>query len=350
MISSSFSLEMSKQNRFDNQISLINAFSGCSIQVINFHGIDINFKRVYQPLILLRYFSFPRETWLYPIEMSPQKTDEILGWLTIPRFVEFKKTRTIHFKNKSFLFDTETSQKYLKLLLNKNLKISIKNTNCNANIYIQPPHAFTSSHFYFRIQYLGDVLKDPFWTVVAANFENQKGKQDYINTVPNYSLLMHHPNPSHATHDYGYKQRWINAVLGYPRLVTKTEMLLVWEMSSNGSRLYIFCPYCNACSPFEMISVKSAVSDFKFHLKNHARLVAGTHPRSIEIITRRKYTTEFLESMKNGKSSPKPLLKYINNFHVKDNSNFVPLLLDIHALQNLFSNNISLNFRYKVAD
>ncbi len=345
-----FSWQMSEQIFSDNQAAVLNAFSGCSIQVVNFQGIDINFNRIHQPLILLRYFSFPNELLLYPIEMGPKNNEEFLNLYLEKLLAQFQKSSTTHSKNASFLFDLETSLKYVTLLLQNNFRISIKNTNCNANIYIQPPDAMAAPHLYYPNEQLGMALKDPFWIVHDVDYENQNWKQHNINTVPKYSLLIYETNFSSIRHNYYYKQRWINAALGYAKIVSKSEKYIVWEMTLNGSSLQIFCPYCNACNPFQMIPLKGSVYDFNFNVKYHDGLVAQACPRSIEIITNMEYTTEFLEIMKNGKGSPKTLFKYIRNIRIEDNGTVLPFLIDIHALKFLLPINITLNFKYVVFD
>ncbi len=186
--------------------------------------------------------------------MSPLQTDETLNWLTYANFVELQITRRIHFKNASFLFDIETSLVYLKLLLKNNLKISIKNTICNANIYIQPHDSLTSPGLYFPNKSLGMALKDSFWTIDDVDYAKPDSKRDKINTEPKYSVLVYQINRASVNHNYILG--WINAVLGYPEYVMKTEKVTIWEITIYGSYLHTLCPYCNACNPFQMISVK----------------------------------------------------------------------------------------------
>ncbi len=301
-------------------------------------------------MTLLRYFSFPNDLLLYPIEMDSKTIDKIMNLWFEKNLAEFQKGSVIHSKNASFLFDLETSLKYLTLLLQNNFRISIKNTNCNANIYIQPSDAMTMPHLYYPNEQLGMALKDPFWIVHDVDYENQNWKQHSINIVPKHSLLMYQTNFSAIRHNYYCKQLWMNAALGYAKIVSKAEKYIVYEMTLNGSSLQLFGPYRNACNHFQMISVKRSVSDFKFNVKYYDGLLAQANPRSVEIFTNAEYTTEFLESMKNGKGSPKTMFKYINNFPIEEHGNFLPHSIDIHALQTLLPSNITLNFKYVTFD
>lgn len=56
---------------FQDELGLINAFTGCIVQLINFLGKNINFKILTTPIILLHYFSFLNAINLYPIELLP---------------------------------------------------------------------------------------------------------------------------------------------------------------------------------------------------------------------------------------------------------------------------------------
>ncbi len=69
-----------KIKSFSHQTSIINAFRGCNIHVINFEGLDVDFEVLVEPIILLRYVSFCNATLLFPIEIrilesSPYKNN-----------------------------------------------------------------------------------------------------------------------------------------------------------------------------------------------------------------------------------------------------------------------------------
>lgn len=50
------SLETPKQ-----QLAILNAFTGCNIRVMNFKGLNIDFKVIVEPIMLIRYL-FKSET------------------------------------------------------------------------------------------------------------------------------------------------------------------------------------------------------------------------------------------------------------------------------------------------
>ncbi len=94
---------------------------------------------------------------------------------------------------------------------------------------------------------------------------------------------------------------------------------------------------------------KSTIFDLKRHLRSHDEVVEAHRP-SIDINTGLKFTTAFVESIKNDKSSPKALLKFISNLRIEDNHKFLPFSIDMHALEILLSINISLNFKSSYDD
>ncbi len=53
-----------------SQQIIINAFTGCNIRVINFRGLNIDFKVVKVPIFLLRYLSHCETDNLYPYELG----------------------------------------------------------------------------------------------------------------------------------------------------------------------------------------------------------------------------------------------------------------------------------------
>lgn len=59
------------------QLAAIDHFSECFVFVINFRGLDINYRAITTPIVLLRYFSFPGKFHLYPIELNPYKFNTI---------------------------------------------------------------------------------------------------------------------------------------------------------------------------------------------------------------------------------------------------------------------------------
>ncbi len=53
----------------ENSFELLKGFDECMIFILNFKGIDIPFNQIFEPVILLRYFSFFKDYFVYPFEV-----------------------------------------------------------------------------------------------------------------------------------------------------------------------------------------------------------------------------------------------------------------------------------------
>ncbi len=188
----SFSILSTKfaRNTETKELNIANTFSGCLIYLTNFQGLNIYLPAITQPVVLLRYFSFPQDLYLYPTELNPIKPNKLNRWMETLNITAFKKTRTIWFENKTLSFPKVT---FFRNTFNvtKLFRFSIKNTKCEANIYLHPPLQTTSPFMYHKSLLLGEyILKDPLWFYLNWNFIGEKWREDYINGIPKYSLLI----------------------------------------------------------------------------------------------------------------------------------------------------------------
>ncbi len=116
-----------------NELNIVNTFSGCLTHMINFRGMNVNFPNINQPVVLLRYFSFADDT-LFPFEIR----HVIIKGSRSLDFASLGTKRLINSYNKALLDPTKVSTKYFQSLLyvSSKFRSSIKNTNCEANIYL----------------------------------------------------------------------------------------------------------------------------------------------------------------------------------------------------------------------
>lgn len=181
------------QQSATTDISIVNTFSGCFINVTNFNGLDINFPIITQPIVLQRYLSFPG-TWLvFPFEMSPsqsyQNTRSVLITLLL-------NNRIVAYKNKRIFLDDELSSKYVLIFLSNSwVSTTNKNTNCEAWIHFHLPYQNQDSFLYEMDEKLEMLLKEPSWLGNWRNPVKVRWRPNLINSVPRYSLLIYTANP-----------------------------------------------------------------------------------------------------------------------------------------------------------
>ncbi len=186
---SAFNTEFAK-NIESNKLNIVNRFPGCLIHLINFQGLNLHMSQITQPVVLLRYFSFPNDFYLYPIEKIPIKLHKFTRWTKTLNVAAFEKTRKVRFNNKTLSFIKIT---FFREAFNttKSFRLSIKNTNCELNNYLYPPLRKNSPFIYKKSKRLKDyILKDPLYMYYTSNFDSEKWRNEYDNIIPKYSLLI----------------------------------------------------------------------------------------------------------------------------------------------------------------
>lgn len=242
------------QQSATTDISIVNTFSGCFINVINFNGLDINFPIITQPIVLQRYFSFPG-TWLvFPFEMSPsqsyQNTRSVLITLLL-------NNRIVTYKNKRIFLDHELSLKYvLNILSNSRVLTTNKNTNCETGIHFHLPYQNRDSFLYEMDENLGILLKEPSWLGAWRNPVWLRWRPNLINSVPRYSLLIYTASESLTFRKYKYLDIWISSILHSPNIHRMQELILVLMGFSSQQELHVLCLYCNPCNPFQLVPLR----------------------------------------------------------------------------------------------
>lgn len=260
----------------NDSIPLVNSFTDCLINVWNFGGLNVNFSTISQPVVMYHYLSFPGTWLLYPFEMSPYQTDKVSSWVLETNLTEIMTTGRMMVNNKTIWFTWERGFKYLEFPFKTSFRLSIKNTNCEANLFLHPPNKQHSPHMFSD-----EMLKNPFKSYFVVQHQKINWQFDYINTIPKYFFLLCDKVSGSICEHSHYKHQWITSALSHPLLQTKIEVVLIWE---SGHMMQIHCPYCNPCDPFEMMSIPFNHMNFKNSLSQSTKLLDKIYPQRIEII------------------------------------------------------------------
>lgn len=206
-------------NTETNELSIANTFSGCLIHIINFQGLNVNVTSITEPVVLLCYFSFPTQELLYPIESIPVTINHISRRLQSLNFTLFKSGIKIKLSNKTVLFTRNESNSYIESTLNvkKAFRLSAKNSNCEANVYLYPPSRTSYPSLYIKYLSYGLLLKDPFWIFHSFNSDaNEKWRYTYMNSIPKYSIRVCDELDNSISYKVTDQTIWISTVLYNP--------------------------------------------------------------------------------------------------------------------------------------
>ncbi len=226
----------------EKQITVVNAFRGCRIRVINFRGLAINFQLVNEPIMLIRYSSTCINKRLYPFELG--SAYPALNWQNLSTCQD---TTADYVK----LPSRKVATKYVANTLSDKFQIKTKNRFCEANIYIQPPSELNSPQMYNQKWRWESVLKNPILIDTKLTYAVSKWKQNYLNTVPMISLLICNSKEDSICENQNDVKKWIAGIFYYFKLVTLSVSVLIWEYPS--ASLKTLCPYCDPCDSLKTI-------------------------------------------------------------------------------------------------
>ncbi len=318
-----------------DQVPVVNAFSGCSINVLNIGGINIDFSTIFQPVVLFHYISFPEVYNLFPFEMSPYKSNKLSTWVLRINLTEIMNTGKLSVNNKTIWFLAVKAVKYFKIIFKTRLRFSLKNTNCEANFYLHPPNKKHAPHFFHR-----ELLKTSLQTY-HYGYYLLDWQMDYINTISKYSILICNKASGSICEDNQHKRHWINSATTHMFFKRLVEVVLIWE---NDNFLEIHCPYCNPCDPLETIIQQTTLISFKNSVTQGTKNVDETYPNQVNIVLFvRLVNHEF--TLKPVETKLDHLLNYISTVSAFEFESFeLAEWSDIHQIAQLFSDNITLYF------
>lgn len=320
-----------------NELNIASTFSGCLIQIINFRGSNVNFSNITQPIVLLRYFSFPNQPLVYPIEMSYAKPNDTLMGLQNLNLAVFEAKNM----NNKTLFPRNVNTEYIQstLNVNKSFRLSIKNTNCEANIYLHPPSQTNNPSLYHEDINLGLMIKDPFWLNYDLNYDlEEKWRYGYMNSIPKYSLLICDQTNNSVCSSDKEQTTWISTVLYLPFLNRVSETVLVLKVLPNKESLYILCIYCDPCEPFKLNLVSRKRNPIS--KTSLSKNIADTTVRWVDMVFT-NYIWQYRFLQRKSQKTKRAILRYITYLKLEE---FVSInyLADVHIISHLFPDNASM--------
>lgn len=332
-----------RSQHLKGNIDIINAFSDSAIRVINFNGLNINFEYLNKPIILIRYFSFPEDWKIYPIEMSPLSSDMLSRLLSFTDLSRFKKLQILWVGNKMKHFSSKTAKIYLERMQLTVTKIA-KNTNCETNVYLNPANQENEPSLHYKSIYRGAIVKDPFW--IQESFGRVTyWKNDFITTTPKYSLLICNRRYESSCHTSVDEIKWMSGVLDSPHLVRTGESVLILLITKMTRNLYILCPFCDACKPFTLINLNQLpISKDLLNQRIDITLVTANDPHVIDVVVRSYITRQYKKLKLKDRGRKHDVLKIIRELSAKETS-AIPFLADIHLLRSLLPKNSTILFK-----
>lgn len=315
------------------QTSIVNAFAGCNIHLMNFQGQNIDFEILKEPIILLRYTSICPDVLLYPFELHSK-------YLAL----RSHNLSSCHnaFTNKEKLLPQLTGIKYVTQTLTEAFELTSKNKNCEANLYLHPPTEKSYPQMYWKKWFWTSFLKNPFLVNYAINLEHQRWKFDYISTVPMISLLICSSTTHSICHNDTEVKKWMSSVYYNREMVRLSEMVIIWEFPS--LHLKIHCPYCDPCDSFKTFITHTAIipnSKIQLYniLKENGHRNVGPHSFRVQLI--RNLRGNGAAYLKNRQS----VLKTIQMISVDMNLGSLYFIADIHFMSLLLPtlNNVTFS-------
>ncbi len=346
---SPFNIAIELHLNSNNDISIADKMIRCTVQIINFRGLDLNFPLLLQPIVLLRYISFPDDEYLYPFEMSPVNSDNFADWSFNLNINKLKRRREIKLNNKTHLFEEQIGIKYASLTSTDYFRSTNKNKQCEATIYLHPPKEKDQPFLYYDHSMYDTVLKIPFWIKNELNNSDNSNElivwqKYFLNTVPKYTVLICDTKPDSICLRKSEKKKWISAVLGDSENVNMFETILIHKTTSPFKwELYTLCPYCNLCNPFKLLLVESNEFPNINDLTTQDSVIEDIQKANqfrIDIILSLSIEN-YYDFEGKPRTTKRAVLEHINLLSLED-GNKISYLADLHLLSDFLPKNSTL--------
>ncbi len=227
------------------QISIVNAFVSCNIRVTNFKGLNVDFQKVNEPLLLIRYLSHCQKQLVFPIELGS----------AYPELNRQNSSTCNNYKViQAILPSDEIAIKYVAQTLSESFQLKSKNIICEADVYLHPPSERDSPQMYMKHKHWPSVLKNPIFINLYASYNIQEWKLDYLVTVPAIFLLICNTTTDSICGNQIEVKKWIASIFYEILMVRLSVSVLIWEYPSVS--LKTLCPYCDS---FKVISLQSQI-------------------------------------------------------------------------------------------
>jgi len=320
----------------ESQLKFLNSFNDCLLHLINYRQYDIDFLVFTTPIVLVYYDSPLNILFLLDTKLLGHERD-ILNNYYVRRNYTFMIPQEL---NKRLL----KSGKFTRQLFQHNFKISSKKTYCEFLIYLHPPNSDVSPNLYVRALWSmpTGILKDPFW--VGTDYRRRD--TSFLTTSPKISLLICKQDVGSTCENVYHKNKWISTVIGDSYVVRLTELVLILEKVRNVDHFSMLCSYCNPCNPFQMVDVEFNEIRLNKLLDLHTIFTKASYPQIVTVEFSYNNPKYFEKGSVRNENTRKALLNYLTKFDVKMNSTFLPFSFDIHMIQLLIPENITMHYLF----
>lgn len=199
--------------------------------------------------------------------------------------LQLRLERKIAVKNKTTSFSFNISKSYISGIFANKFRLANKNAKCELNIYLNLANMETNSALFHEDRNLKVLIEDPFWINYKLNIKQKEWRKDFLNSITKYSLLICHSSEDKTCNTY--KSNWISTTLFESAVVRLKENILFLAMSPSQNSLFVLCPYCDPCTPFQFIWIGSSkLFDLNELLVNNMNIMKlyTTNPYSTDIV------------------------------------------------------------------
>lgn len=160
--------------------------------------------------------------------MMRQKTKiyrEYINWLNITRHSIDKRLE------KRLPFEI-LSRSYMGMTTSDRFHLANGNSYCETNVYLHPPNQNVDTSLHAKC--VGGVkIRDPLWLDYLFNLADREWRNDYINAVPKFSILICDSTKASTCYSKPFENNWISTVLGYGNQIRKSENVLILKLLAN---------------------------------------------------------------------------------------------------------------------
>lgn len=209
--------------------SYMNAFSYCTIRLINFPGYNIDSTKLHEPILILRYFSFNDTTTVYPMEINHFNDTEIIRYYSQDRHILYESS-----------------------FYSYKLKNSHKSSNCDAEVMIEPPDWNIQSSLYnFHYHWM---FKHPYLNSYFDTYQESNWKLNHVDTRSIYSVLVTINQMQNNNCISSICYTWLRTAWMFVQYTKIHHQLFIWEIS-NQIKILAYCKFCDHCSPDKFVSL-----------------------------------------------------------------------------------------------
>lgn len=297
----------------------LNTFNGCIIRIINFSGRNLNGFILQQPILLMRYLSFPKTFTIYPYELQN-------NYSAVERF----------FRHEKYLV-------YMQASYNNHFIVSNKIYKCEAEVFLEPPKN-NKDNSMFQMDEVYHSLKHPYqiWHEIVRHEENWRNR--YINTVQIFTVLVTSSTIRNNECSSYLCNAWMNSAWIYQTNIKPNQYLMVWEISSR-IRIFIHCKFCDPCNPSMVQELAISLSFFLQSIsKVNSLLMYQRNPVSIEIVLPR--TILVAATYNSIHTNRNVMLNYLNQVQLLD-WHHIEFCMHPFFMRSIIPRNVSLDFVYQ---